>query len=316
MPNNTHMKKEAILLLSILLLFIIACTPQSGERIPTDFRSGTEGLNLFVPPNLPPPQLYDDPDTTLQVVVELENRGAADVGTSGDKIYLSGFDNDLITNIKTTGEQIPHIEGKSQFGPGGFDVVTFEGIIRPLANVDKYEPTLLVTACYGYETIATTSVCIDPNPFSGNAQQKVCTPRTVSTGTQGGPLAVNSIELEPSPGKTRFRIYINNVGRGDAFRNGATYLNKCSPYSANKLQFDEIGYVRLTDVSLSGTSILNTCKPLADGHVRLVNGRATIFCEFNNIRQTTAYTTPLTVKLKYGYRDSLLRPVRIYSSGR
>jgi len=311
--------KKSVLLIILVLLILAGCPrPQGTERFPREFRVGSEGLRMTVPPNLPPPRIFDDPGTQLQVVVELDNQGAADVGGPGDRIYLSGFEPNIITGIPTTGQQIPQLEGKTQFGPGGIDVVTFESNLRSLAalGIDKYEPNLLITGCYGYETVASASVCIDPDPFAVTAQEKVCIPRSVSTGTQGAPIAVSTVEVDPAPSITRFRIDVTNVGRGDVFKEGATFLAKCSPYSAQKLDFDDIDHIRLTDVSVSGQSILPSCRPLSNGYIRLINGRATIFCEFGNIKQPTAFTTPLTVRLQYGYRESQLRPITILSSGR
>ena len=252
-------------------------------------------------------------------MVELENRGATDLGFPGDRIYISGHDPNIITQIPFNGIQIPPINGKTQFGPGGRDVISFKGIIRPLVTrgVTKLPQRLQITGCYQYETVAPFAVCIDPDPYALTAKPKACIPKNIGGGGgQGGPIAVQNVQLEPAPGRTRFRITVSNTGGGEAFRPGALTLGKCSPYSPQSLDFDEVNFVRLDDVIIAGISIRSSCKPLDQGHIRLLQGqRATLFCELAGIRESAAFTTPLTVVLTYGYRQIQFRDVTIVSAG-
>ncbi len=261
-------------------------------------------------PNLPPQRLFDN--EKFLAVVDVENKGTYDVGGPGDRIYISGFDPSIIANIRTSGYSLPFLEGRSQFVPqGALDRASFEGVIRSLRakNIDRFPVRILATACYGYKTIASETICIDPQPLSATTKQKVCYPTAVSLGTQGAPIAVSDIEVEPSPRRTRFKISVHNVGSGDVFRFGADYLDKCSPFTT-PLGFDEVDYVMVEDVIISGTSIRPTCKPLDDGHMRLTNGRGSIFCEFMTFGED-AYTTPITVILSYGYRNTIFKELEI-----
>ena len=71
--------------------------------------------------------------------------------------------------------------------------------------------------------------------------------------------------------------------------------------------------MELADVYVSGTSIKPTCKPLDDNHIRLTGGSGSAFCEFMT-RGQDAYTTPITVTLRYGYRNTLFKDFQIVSS--
>lgn len=306
--------KKSVAFVVLVLLVLSACGPRTTEPAqPVDFRSGSQGLALSFLPNMPPPRLFDrDP---FNVMIQVENRGTSTIGTvGGDRIYLSGFDQSIITGINNYGESIPELEGRSAYVPqGGFDTVSFKGTIASLVGkrIDKYTPTILATACYNYETVASAQVCIDPNPYATTSVQKVCTPATVATGSQGAPIAVTAVELTPSPGKTRFAVRISNVGGGDVFRNGNQYLDKCSPF-AQGLGFDEVDYVQVVSMTISDESIRESCKPLDDSqHVRLTNGQATLFCELSNVRGQTPYLTPLNIVLKYGYRQSIATQIEI-----
>jgi len=254
--------------------------------------------------NLPPPRLYDN--QPLDVLIQVENRGTSDI--SDAMLYLSGFDPAIVTGI-SSGQRIPLLEGRGPFMPrGAIDAISFKGRISSLAGqrIDKYTPTILATACYSYETVATAQVCIDPNPFAATRQQKVCTPAPVGMGSQGAPVAVTNVEVEPAPGKTRFRIGIQIVGGGSVFKRQA--MSKCSPYSAG-LGFDDVDYVEVVDVSVSGVSI--ECRPVDQGLLRLTNGQGQLFCETTRLTQQTAYLTPLNIILRYGYQQSMVIPIEI-----
>lgn len=253
-------------------------------------------------PNLPPVQMFDNEE--FNAILEVENRGAFDMGGAGDKVYLTGFDPSVITGISAFGAQIPQLVGRDQFTPvGGIDNIAFKGRVRLLQS--RYPARILATACYGYETVATANVCLDPNPFSPTIKQKVCFPSNVALGNgQGAPVAVSLVELVPSPGTARFKIHIRNVGTGVPLRQGVSVLNKCSPSSPG-LAIDEVGYVQLADVSVGGVSIKHTCRPLDSDHIRLSNNAGTVFCELANVRGSSAFISPMTIILRYGYQQSI-----------
>jgi len=303
--------KRLALLVVPLLLFLAACQAQTRPQT-TDYRTGSQGITMLFAPNLPPSQLYDDQE--LNAIIEVENKGAHTIGAPGDRIYLTGFDPNIITNIPTQGAQLNRLEGKQPYKPiGDKDFINFKGILRKLAfkNVDKYTPRLQATACYGYTTIAQANLCIDPDPFSPTAKQKVCTPTDASLGTQGAPIAVNTIHIEPAPGTSRFRIDVSNVGGGDVFRYGTGYLTRCSPTSPTGLAYNEINRVFLQDVRIGDISILPSCKPLDQGHLILTNGQGTLYCQLSNVRGSNAYVTTATVELRYGYRTSVTKDLTI-----
>ncbi|MEM2915874.1 MAG: hypothetical protein QXT19_00740 [Candidatus Woesearchaeota archaeon] len=304
--------QKAVLFGMILFLVLAGCkTPAVQEKTSAafaqEFRQGSQGLYMRFAQNLPPPHLFSGEELT--VALELENRGTYTIGGPGDRIYLSGFDPSIISGISPAGEQIPVLEGRSQFiTQGGFDTVTFRGMTKVLR--DRYPVRLLATACYGYETIASANVCIDPDPYAPGIRQRVCVPQNVGLGGgQGAPVAVTLIEVDASPGKTRFKIHVQNVGGGEVFRSGGQTLNKCAPGS--KLDFDEIDYVELADVIVSGVSIKGSCRPLDRGHIRLTNNHGLVYCEFDRPRGEAAYVSPMTIVLRYGYRNSLFQDVEI-----
>ncbi len=296
--------KKSVLAGIILCLFLVACQGFGGSKTvqePQNFRFGTEGLSMSFMPNLPPPRVFEN--QPLTVMLRVENRGTFSLRPSDAQIYLTGFDNRIITGIPGNGKPVPPLEGRSQYVPqGGFDVVTFDSTISSLTGlrVDKYEPTLLATACYKYETHASGQICIDPSPFTPSRTAKVCVPGVVALGSQGAPIAVSAIGVEPNPGRTRFAITIQNVGGGDVFLQKD--MAKCNPNSGG-FSYTDIDTLELVDVSVSGTSVKQSCRPVSGNNVRLVNGQATIYCELPTQGQQ-AYVSAINVYLRYGYSQT------------
>ena len=159
--------------LVVVLLMLSACSYFGGtgttreQALNTDFRTGSEGLAIRFLPNLPPDRLFDNERFTA--IVEAENKGAFPIGGAGDRIYLNGFDPSIITGLPLQAETLLELNGRSVFNPqqGGIDTAEFDGTIQPMGpQTDKYQTVIMATACYGYKTIGTANVCIDPDPFS------------------------------------------------------------------------------------------------------------------------------------------------------
>ncbi len=296
------MKKSVIFLLIVLLGCAGTTTKDSTAQV-SDFRVGTEGLSMSFVPNLPPPRLFGG--EPFNAMIQIENKGTADFQPGSLFIYLSGFDPTIITGLYSTGQGLNEIlRGRGPYMPkGDVSAVNFNGRIAALP-VDKYNPTIMATACYEYTTTAGAQVCVDPNPYAPTSIQKVCTPSAVSLGSQGAPVAVTSVEVNPSPGVTRFTIHISNIGGSTVFKPGK--LAECSPYGAG-LTFNDVDFVQVVDVKISGSSIKNKCRPIDKDFIRLTNGVASLFCELpkESLRGEAAYLTPLNVVLKYGYRQSI-----------
>ena len=309
--------KKRVLLVVLLAILISACQPTPPSKDASSVRqvTGSEGLRISFLENLPPPKLFDNEE--FNAVIQIENKGAAKVGGTGDKIFLSGFDPAILSGISNFGMQIPSLNGVEPITlQGDMDTVSFTGRLALLKGFGTMQVPLklLLTSCYGYETIAAPQVCIDPVPFSPVLRQKVCSAQTVSAGTQGAPMAVSSVDVLPSTGNTKFKIYVTNVGGGRVFRSGLSTLSKCNPSTTWSDFFKDSDYVEVQDVLVSGISIKNSCKGLDQNHVRLQNGRGVFFCDFNNIKGNSAYTAQLAIKLKYGYETTQLKNVDVYSS--
>jgi len=312
-----------------LLISISACSKKKAvEKKLEDIRTGTQGIVMNFLPNAPPDKIHvgENPnaDNTFDVILEVRNKGAypqPNEGKSPDGVViLSGYDPNIITfnrieqgefNYESMKEMA--LEGKSTINPnGGLDLVIFKGFVTAEnVKVDKYEPTLLATACYQYRTVAGPSVCIDPDPYSTVNLKKVCQIQSISLSNQGAPIAVTRIDEEAFARKTQFKITIKNAGGGDVFtrQQGDT---KCL-----KLERNDIDKVWVEEVRV-GNKLLN-CRPFIDGatsgndgYMRLINGEGFIICEFSDYGSaSTTYITPMTIRLLYDYRNTAEKKIQI-----
>lgn len=329
-------KRFFFVLFFLTLILISSCTSgKNTKKSIEEIRIGSEGIVVSFLPNAPPEKIHVEQGekNEFEVVLELKNKGAypqPDEGTSGlgpefGKIYLSGFDRKIIELSSKDGESgdlsTKTLEGKSTINPnGGQDILSFTGKIDfNNLNVEKYEPTLLATACYYYNTIAGPSVCIDPNPYSTIKEKKVCEVQDITLTNQGAPVAVTRVDEEAFATKTRFKITVKNVGSGEVMKADAAN-SKCDPSGTDKIVREDIDKVNLMSVKIADKEL--TCQPFVDGPVtgtkgliRLANnGEGFVVCElpssdYNN--KVSAYTTPLKIQLSYGYRNTAEKKIQI-----
>ena len=331
------LKKRLIFALFVILLVLIAgCNigKKDVKKSLEEIRTGTEGIVMNFLPNNPPDVIHaeqgdNEGSNSFDVVLEARNKGAypqpEDSYTAPPgRIFLSGYD----TNILKFDKDPPieelngkALDGKSTINPnGGLDVISFKGkVLVGNLNVDKYEPTLLATACYDYSTVAGPSACIDPNPYSTLKEKKVCEIQDITLSNQGSPIAVTKIDEEAFATKTQFKITIKNVGKGDVIRYGA--LDKCT-LVGDKLAREDVDKVYLAGAKIGTKSL--TCGPFAtnqggivrgiSGDIRLLNGEGFVICELQSsdyASTKTAYSTPMRIELLYGYRNTVEKKIQI-----
>jgi len=315
------MQKTLIATIVLGLIFLTGCIQIPGRsggsntNVPSanfNFRTGSEGMVMLINPNTPPARIYDNQE--LNMIIELQNRGAYTLPGDGfDRVYLSGFDASLFPNIPYDGVPIPPLEGKTAYSQGTSNVISFQSPVSMGRLVNPLPVNLMATACYRYRTIAEATVCIDPDPFSTSTAPKACRATAIGLGTQGAPVAVQNIGVEPSRDRQRFVISISNARGGVVFKPGPSQMQACNPYVKEGLRFNERDYVKIVDVSISGASILGTCRPPPeDGqYLRLTSGQGKLFCDFENLQGTAPYTTNMRIELEYGYQENIMRSVTV-----
>jgi len=315
------MKKRLVILALLLLVACAQLTQTQETEAEEGDLTGTEGLHLEYMQNTPPPVLYGPADK-IPIMLIAENRGTHS-NMSGN-IHLSGFDPKVVEIYQDRSDEgisesatkkLPTIPGRGPFQPRGqTQILEFQADISSprTFGADKYKTILLATGCYEYGTQMSTELCVDFSPYDIASTQKICTPQDITLqGGQGAPIGITNIEVEPGTGVTNLIIHIRNLGTGDVFDHDA--IDRCNPYSNERIQYSQSDYVTIETIKISDANITESCQPR--NKVRLTNGEGLIYCtiqeepDFENIH--TAFISPLNIKLKYGYRDSITRPIEI-----
>ncbi len=296
-----------IALLGILTLFTGCGTVSvsGGRTLPNtvDFRTGTQGLVMRFLPGTPPPALFEsDP---LGITVEVTNKGTTDV--SDGRLYLGGYDASHIRfdRDRAVLDQLP---GKSQFNPEGLFSNTFDfndpSVSMP-DNTDVFPQVFKATACYHYRTQTSANICVDPDPYSIQLTEKVCTVQPVSfSGGQGAPIAVTRVEQQVTHNRMQFKIYIQNAGAGTVI-DPSKSIDNCHEFIDRR----DIDKVQVRSVEFSGNEIVQNCNPQV---IRLNNGQGVTSCIFDGNLGPDAFRTILNLVFDYGYRNSITTKVDIH----
>lgn len=335
-------QNKGIMIILLLVILLVGCRPPTSS-------SGGSGIGItmnFMQGN-PPDKIYADaPYSNIEIPISIEVRNLGTYPTPDDNtlwksnerddvIFITGFDGDLINYWKVgeedaemienrypfilLGDKVEVLEGKNINNPGGgYDIIEFIGVsdLNNL-NFDKYTPNFLITACYGYKTVGVANVCIDPRPFSTVRENKVCTVgEDVAVEEQIAPVLVTKIEQKALSNAMQFKIYFKNGGGGDII--ATDFLSRCSGQGEKKLSRSNMDLIKIVDVVVGETSIIDDCTQLLkvedkSNYVRLVNNQGFIVCSLRDYKDITdaAYKTPITIELEYGYRNSISQTVEI-----
>ena len=300
----------------LMLLLLISCKGRvaAGEE-PRDtaaalklVQTGTQGVEISLLNNYPPPQIYDQNE--LVAIVEVNNKGNYDLEREQCFIQITGFDPNIVlgglNTPRSCSENIGVLEGKNVYNTrGGSNQLEFKSSsINLPEKVYEYNPTLNFLTCYNYHTTANPSVCVDPLFYQVTSEQKTCLPRDVSMGGgQGAPVGVSQVGVDMIGSRAVFEINIRNFGTGRVL-SPDTDIRSCGQASIEYTDLDKVRY----SVQMTGGSLID-CKP-RDGLVRLTNNGGKIVCSFD-IPGTFAFETPLQIGLDYGYVQSFQKPIKI-----
>ncbi len=321
------MKRYIIILIAILLVITGCGSGTGGETSADNYFTGSQGIVMNFMQGAPPNTVLVDSETLttgdnrytsdeLSFGIEVKNLGAypftkngANYNTAQPTIYLSGYESTLVDIGQDKYAVHTDLEPKNEENPaGGYNVITKPiTFYLPQAST-SYNTNINAIACYEYGTLATDTICLDPDP--AHNENDVCTPSDVSFGgSQGAPVAVTSVEVDSIKNTAHLQVHISNIGGGEVVDKGS--LNDC-PFDLDYIEKD---YVYIDKVRLGGESDQQAqenaakCKPR---DVRLQNGRATAFCKIEGLQnQDAAFVTTLQIELQYGYKSQITKSVTV-----
>ena len=309
-------------MLAVIAIFLSGCTgyPRNAD-IPREiqFRTGSQGLELRFPADTPT-RLYEN--DMVKFLVEIRNRGAFpqfdERGEFNGFLWVGGYDKSVVELLPQEGHRqldANALEGKSEVNlDGGYSGVVIEGTTFNLPQGTSYYRTpIIVTATYWYKTIATSTVCIDPNPRSPDIREKVCRiteyGNVALSGSQGAPVAITNIEEDVTADNLLFKIYVQNVGGGMVIDENDIDNDPNQGY-----EWDSLDWVYIKDVSIGNVHLdeAGQCRPDIGEFLKLINGKGYIFCKMSTASIDSVYKAPLNVQLEYAYANSIQRDIEIF----
>ncbi len=279
------MKKLFTIGALILLVLVLSGCSYKSDNSASSFDKGTKGVEAHFFQNTPPPQVYNNQELDIPILVE--NKGTFDTIAS---VFLVGFDKNILEGQNSASFSL---KGVSRVMPTG-EIKDFTFKLNPHLpqDSDMFTTPISLYVCYPYETKHTFSVCVSPTiTYSSSAQCDPNKPLSFSGG-QGAPVAITGIQQVPGQGLTTFNINIANVGGGTVL--DSSKVNSC--LEASKMDLNK---VNVGDVTIPGASV--SCSPKV---VYLVNGKGQFTCTatFSHGSGSAPYVTSMSIILKYGYK--------------
>ena len=297
--------KEVIIIL--VVIFIAGCASTGGSSFfNRDKNSGFEeeiifeginGLELAFLEGAPPKEVYQN--SPFDIVLEMHNDGALDIVKGTAKLGIS-----LLFDVDDTTKSFQTIMGKENFQLGETAQIRWDGIDlkRTAIRKDSTE-NINVQVCYEGGTLAQPEVCVRPRPGKPGVLDGGCTVGEKSvSGGQGGPIAItkildNDVREQGDSNVITFRIQVENVGGGDVINKGEVDDCKLSARDKQEARIDiQVGW-------LDGTEF--ECNRNTDGKLVMNNGKGLITCVSSAVPNDQHYSTPLNIKMNYGYVDSI-----------
>ncbi len=329
--DNACTNKKLILIMGILSLMLLAGC-EGGKRnvsiTDVDIRKGFNGLSMQFLQNAPPSSVFTE--TGFPIVIDLKNNGASDI-KDGKGILVIGLETnyaELVNEQDKNGIRFG-LSGKSIYSPeGDKDVREIDARAKRIGEQSEtFTSRVSATACYPYETVFGTSVCIDTDVYGARKGQKACAVQDLKFDKgQGAPVAVAKVESRMLTGtdenivKPHFIIYIENKGNGQVIDPKEEIISKACTKSS--LEYKDFNSIQIK-ASLSGKELncrIGESKPedteegaAGPATIRLREKKDFVRCTLEegiNIGRD-AYVAPLRVDLDYGYTFTISKDIVI-----
>ncbi len=311
-PNRFFILSVIFFSLILALFLFTACQPSSGPGLTQqDLRQGLGKLELdFFQLE---EEMYEN--TYYDLILNLKNNGAYDI--ENGKLLLI-IDKNLVTPQKIIVEGDGgrqefdglvasfDIEGKKpSLLDGGRLLVDYRIKTRKISLTEKQPTTFNLLACYPYQSVLQTQICLNPNIYQPDKPGQVCQPAESSFSGQGSPVSITFVKPIMRPDEQgdvflEFEIEVENLG-GGLVLNKDKYEQVCSAQAA--------GFEAYDWVEISGQVGNQELECHNQGIIRLREGLGKIRCQVGRIQGSSAYWDLLQLELDYAYQTHLNKEV-------
>ncbi len=329
--HNMKIKNLFQILNLFIIIFVIGCTSvSSGNQKEINVHVGYEGLSMDFVKNTPPAKVFEKGEFPVYLIIK--NSGAFSIKDSNanvmnayvnlgvEKDYTSKvtlLENERIQKLSGINAASFKIDGKSNVNPiGDEQVISFNVVAGKIDPQSEAHPSAVTaTLCYPYQTILSSTVCIDSDISNLRPEKKVCQVKDlITSGGQGAPVAVTKIEMSMLPTQSisgqpqkiipQFLIYVENVGKGLVIRKEA--VNDFCTKSEGKHEDLNAVYV---SAELSGKQLYCQIgdREKVPVHIKLKDKKDIVRCTLREGIESvqSAYLSPLKITLDYGYTQSI-----------
>ncbi len=286
--------KKIMTIMTIMLLFLAACSTDSGndQNLNLPFGSGngnsvsssSSGVSLEFSEGNPPQDIFIGSPVTFAFI--LKNYQLHDVENlrlkvrGYDRSYVSGLDEEYsITRIPKASEAI---------GPGIFTGLVASGVIFD-GFQKEYNFNPKFDYCYSAKTTFRETVCVPSRTNQCEVEYNAQT-------TQNGPLSVSVERVNAVSENIQISFVLSDKGQGETrnecFNDQDSYA---TPYTINSIKLG----------ALDGD-----CQPSGTDNYLLANKKGSFLCEFPR-SQDGSYPIQLTMELEYLYEESIQKSYKV-----
>ena len=318
------MKKTLFAIFMIFSLFILSGCDDTNTGVgpsTTPFVGGTNALSLSFMEGAPPSEVFDNGDYTFGINIKIENLGEDDVETQDGYLEITGIDaqefglngqSDLIIDIPYD------IKGVNKNSEG--TIFVSEPIIAEFGELNyegdsrgNFDYRIRATACYNYETEATTLACLKRDMLTNIDTKEVCSLNgDKEVYNSGGPIQVTKVTQTPvGSDKIQLTFEISHVGEvNDRFYKLDT---DCDDRATN--QNKDLVYFEVLDTegnSLGDAQCTGLKKGSQDseGYIELFSGAPrTVVCTFDTSNVEGIFEKKVNVKISYRYSQFIEKTI-------
>jgi len=295
------MKKIAFATLIILTFLLLGV--ESCEKATT----AENGIVMNFVENAPAKVVATD--QTVNIYVDIANKGASNVNKGEAKFYLINAAKNL-DGVTTKLSNTNLLET-------GITASTARLIFAKNAKVlldikDPFLLTLSLKSCYPYDTDVRTKICIarENNPICSITGEKI-----TSTSNSAGPIKVTSLKEEVVANKLMLTAIIENKGVQEKSI-GDVYLKSANcdilQDVTNTNYIDELLKEKKVDVEIKTTGFKCNLEEDTKGTISLTNNKGILTCEKK--LEAESEETQFQLLLHYKYQDSITTAITLVKS--
>ncbi len=317
----------AVLLIITILLLVSSCKKSgaaTGSAPRDPFLGGTAGLTLSFEKGNPPEEVTDDQTFSFNTILMLKNEGEFKISKDNIRLNLEGFDPaDFGQNFDDIREVQPEddLEAKTRDAEGNIreGTTTFTTFPKDKNNFvprkfqGNTEFTFRANACYNYQTLANTKLCVLKDMINIR-DDSICKPSGSSKiFSSSGPVQVTNFkQYVVGKDKISFTFDVALSGNVDLFwdkneNKPTSFENGCPREPRIRRERENNVGIEIKEIPTDPIFKNLKCGGLNDGSkgvIKLVNGKRSVTCTVELVTDRLDLEKITQIQLDYNVLDN------------